>query len=210
MQAIERAKSQILAQAYVQGVMASVEKPTKTEIEEFYKQNPEVFSERKLVEMKQLLMDSRAVTEQFREMIKNSKSLDEVAAWLDKNGTQYDRGQISRNLAELPKELVERIRQAKAGQLFVIGMGNRTMLIMVESLKSSPVSLSEATSSIEQILLNQKRKSSAEQELLKLRKDAKIEYSSASEAPKALPESDKKETDSHGDAAVEHGASGLR
>jgi len=209
MQAIARAKSQILAQAYVQGLMANVEKPTKAEIEVFYGEHPEAFSARKLVEMKQLLVDTRQVGDQLKDALKNAKSLDEVANWLDAKGIQYDRGEISRNLADLPKPLVERVQEAKAGQLFVIGMGNRTMIITVDSLKNSPVSLADATPQIEQILLNQKKKFAAETALAKLRSDAKIEYTNAEDVPVAQAPAETAKPE-HVDADVAHGAASLR
>lgn len=176
MQAIERAKSQIIAQAYLQGRVANIAKPEKAEIEAFYKDSPQLFSNRKLVEMEQLLIDSRHVGEEFKSALGGFKTLQEVAVWLDAKGIQYDRGEVARSVAELPPQIAERLKDARRGQLFVIGMGPRTMLVLMNSVKDSPVSLADATPQIEQILLNKKRKEAGEAAVAKLRSEANIEY----------------------------------
>lgn len=183
LQTIERAKSQLVAQAYLQAKVASVNKPDKTEVEAFYKQNPQLFSERKLVEMEQLLIDTKFINDEFKSAIGGFKSLQEVAAWLDAKGIQYDRGQVARSVAELPPQISERLKDARRGQLFVIGMGPRTMLVLMDSVKDSPITLAEAAPQIELLLLNKKRKEVGESEIAQLRKDAKIEYLDKSASP---------------------------
>lgn len=176
MQAVERAKAQIVAQAYLQSRLANISKPGKAEIEAYYKENPAVFSGRKMVEMEQLLIESRFVNDDFKAALGGFKTLQEVAAWLDAKGIQYDRGEVSRSIAELPPQISERLKDARKGQLFVIGMGSRTMLVLMDAIKESPVSLSDAMPQIEQALLNKKRKEAGEAEIKQLREQAKIEY----------------------------------
>lgn len=176
MQAIERAKSQIVAQAYLQSKVANISKPGKAEVEAFYKENPAVFSDRKMVEMEQLLIETKFINDEFKAALGNFKTLQEVSAWLDAKGIQYDRGEVSRSVAELPPQISERLKDARKGQLFVIGMGPRTMLVLMDAIKESPVSLSDATPQIEQVLLNKKRKEAGENEIKQLRDQAKIEY----------------------------------
>lgn len=208
MQAVERAKSQIVAQAYLQGRVASVAKPEKAEVEAFYKQNPPLFSERKLVEMEQLLIDSRHINDDFKAALGNFKSLQEVASWLDSKSIQYDRGEVARSVAELPPQISERLKGAQRGQLFVIGMGPRTMLVQMDNVRDNPVSLADATPQIEQLLLNKKRKEAGEAELQKLRSEAKIEYldSSIEKPTQENKEAVKKKTDDD----ISRGVSGLK
>ncbi|OAM51343.1 peptidyl-prolyl cis-trans isomerase, EpsD family [Methylovorus sp. MM2] len=207
MQAIERAKSQIIAQAYIQSLVSAVAKPTRAEVEDYYQKHPETFSERKLAEMKQLLVDSRQVNDALKEVLKSAKSLDEVANWMDANNIQYDRGEISRSLAEMPADLASRLRDARKGQLFVISMGSRTMLILMESIKNSPIALDTAAPQIEQYLLNQKRKDAGEAELARLRSEAKIEYINQDDKPSEIEKSQEKPTSN---SDMEHGVSGLK
>lgn len=210
MRAIERAKSQIIAQAYLQARVANVAKPDKSEVEAFYKQNPQLFSARKLVELEQLLLDSRYITEEFKSAMAGFKTLQDVGAWLDAKGIQYDRGQVARSVAELPPQISERLKDARRGQLFVIGMGPRTMMVLMDSIKDSPVSLADATPAIEQNLQNKKRKELGESEITKLRSEAKIDYKDtdfAEQVPKEI-KSDKKTNSTQSE--IDKGAGGLK
>ena len=187
MQTIERAKAQIIAQAYLQSKVASVNKPEKAEIEAFYNQNPQLYRERKLVEMEQLLIDSRHINDDFKSALGGLKTLQEVATWLDSKGIQYDRGEVARSVAELPPQISERLKDARRGQLFVIGMGPRTMLVLMNNVKDSSVTLADASPQIEQLLLNKKRKEVGEREIANLRSEAKIEYFDKSVQQEASP-----------------------
>lgn len=210
MQTIERAKAQLVAQAYLQARLVNIGKPDKAAVEDFYKQNPQLFSERKLVEMEQILIDSRYINDEFKSALGGFKTLQEVAAWLDAKGIQYDRGEVARSVAELPPQISERLKDARKGQLFVIGMGPRTMLVLMDSVKNSPVSLENATSQIEQMILNKKRQEVGESEIKRLRSEAKIEYLDKSiEAPKE-PEKTDKQTSSNADDDIARGISGLK
>ncbi|MGY1489831.1 EpsD family peptidyl-prolyl cis-trans isomerase [Methylobacillus pratensis] len=213
MQTIERAKSQIIAQAYLQSKVAGVNKPEKSEIENFYNQNPQLYSERKLVEMEQLLIDSRHINDEFKSAIGGFKTLQEVAVWLDSKGIQYDRGEVSRSIAELPPQISERLKDARRGQLFVIGMGPRTMLVLMDNIKDSSVSLADAAPQIEQLLLNKKRKEVGEREIADLRSNAKIEYFEKSVQPEsATVKSEEKpvKPSSKKDDDIGSGISGLK
>lgn len=210
MQTIERAKSQLVAQAYLQARLANIGKPDKAAVEGFYKKNPQLFSERKLVEMEQILIDSRYINDEFKSVLGSFKTLQEVAAWLDVKGIQYDRGEVARSVAELPPQISERLKDARKGQLFVIGMGPRTMLVLMDSVKNSPVSLENATSQIEQMLLNKKRQEVGESEIKRLRSEANIEYLDKSiEVPKE-PEKTDKQKSSNADDDIARGISGLK
>lgn len=208
MQAVERAKAQLISQAYLQSKIANIGKPEQSEIEIFYKQNPTLFANRQLVEMEQLLIDSRYINDDFKSALGGFKTLQEVATWLDAKGIQYDRGEVARSIAELPPQISERLKDARKGQLFVVGMGPRTMLVLMDSVKSSPVSLKDATSQIEQILLNKKRKEVGEAEIQRLRADAKIEYLDGSIG--VLERENKEVVKKKVDDDISRGVSGLK
>lgn len=213
MQTIERAKAQIIAQAYLQSKVASVNKPEKAEVETFYNQNPQLYRERKLVEMEQLLIDSRHVNDDFKSALGGLKTLQEVAIWLDSKGIQYDRGEVARSVAELPPQIAERLKDARRGQLFVIGMGSRTMLVLMNNVKDSSVSLTDATPQIEQLLLNKKRKEVGEREIANLRSEAKIEYLDKSVQQEAAPAKHEAAVEKHAgkkDDDIGSGISGLK
>ena len=176
MQAIERAKSTIVAQAYLQKRVGTIARPTATEVEEYFNKNPQLFVNRKVFDMRQLVLASSDVTDNVKAAIDASKSLDEVAAWLDEHKVKYGRGQLARSTQELPPELASKLLAMPKGQLFIIREGDRSMLLSINEVKDAPVTLAQATPQIEQFLVNKKNKEAAEAELKRLRASAKIEY----------------------------------
>ncbi|MDY7576645.1 EpsD family peptidyl-prolyl cis-trans isomerase [Actimicrobium sp. CCI2.3] len=196
MQAIERAKAQILAQAYLQAQVAKMVQPTRAEIDDYFVKHPEFFTQRKSFDMQQLVIATKDFSDPLRTMIDNAKSLDEVAAWLDGKSVQYARNQVARTTADLPPQLVSKLQGMKKGQLFVIKENDRSLLVGLNDIKESPVTAEAAVPQIEQYLRNQKSQETAKAELVRLRSLAKLEYLNkvdgvkdevAAVAPSAVP-----------------------
>ncbi|KQV78458.1 peptidyl-tRNA hydrolase [Massilia sp. Root351] len=176
MQAIERAKAMIVAQAYMQKRIGSQARPGKAEVEQYYAQHPEFFANRKQFDMRQLVLATKDVSEPLKAQLDSAKSLEDAAAWLDQHQVKYVRAGLTRTSTDLPPELGARLASMPKGQLFIIREGERSMLIQIAEIKESPLSLDAATSQIEQFLFNKKNKEAAEAEIKRLRSTAKIEY----------------------------------
>ncbi len=176
MQAIERAKAMIVAQAYMQKRIGNQARPAKADVEQYYQQHPEFFANRKQFDMRQLVLATKDVSEPLKAQLDSVKSLDEAAAWLDQHQIKYVRAGLTRTSTDLPPELGARLASMPKGQLFIIREGERSMLIQIAEIKDSPLSLDAATAQIEQFLFNKKNKEAAEAEIKRLRSTAKIEY----------------------------------
>ncbi len=189
MQAIDRAKSLIIAQAYLQKRIGNVAKPTPAEVEDYYNKHPEFFSNRKQFSMNELVISANDLTPELRSAADSAKSLEEVAVWLDTHKIKYGRNQVTRSTADVPPQLSSKLLGMPKGQLFVVKEGPRAMFISVAEVKDAPVSLQVASNQIEQFLVNRKNKELAAAELQRLRSTAKIEYLNKSMMPdpKAAP-----------------------
>lgn len=185
-QAIERAKAQIIAQAYLQSIATKVAKPSKVDIDDYFQKHPEIFTKRKEFDLKQLVITNKNYSDELKLFIDSSNSLDEVATWLDKHGVQYARGQITRSTADLPQQAVAQLMALPKGQLFIVGEGDNKVLNIIIASRDSPVSATNAAPQIEQFLINKMTKEAAEVEVAHLRSLAKIEYLNAS-VPAAAP-----------------------
>jgi len=183
MQSIERGKSMIIAQAYLQKRIGQPARPTRTELEQYYTQNPQFFANRKVFDMHQLVLPAREVTDAVKAAIDASKSLDEVATWLDERKIKYNRGQLTRSTQELPPELSNKLTAIPKGQLFIIREGERSILMSIADVKDAPLTVDQAAPQIEQFLVNKKNKEAAEAEIKRLRASAKIEYLNKADAP---------------------------
>ena len=189
MQAIERARSLIIAQAYMQKRLGTPARPTPAEIEDYYSKHPEFFARRKQFNMNELVIASGDLTPELKAAADNAKSLEELAVWLDAHKVKFGRTQVARTTADLAPELSAKLMGMSRGQLFVVKEGERSMLISIAEVKEAPVTLEVASQQIEQYLMNKKTKDAAAAELARLRATAKIEYINKSMAadPQAAP-----------------------
>jgi len=179
-QAIERAKAQIIAQAYLQSVTSKVAKPSKAEIDDYFQKHPEFFTKRMEFDLQQLVIANKNFSDELKLFIDSAKSLDEVAEWMDRHGVPYAHGQVIRSTADLPQPSVAKLLELPKGQLFIVGEGDNRMLNIITVIKDSPVTATNAAPQIEQFLTNKKMKEAVEVEIAHLRSLAKIEYLNAS------------------------------
>ena len=180
MQAIERAKFQIISQAYLKSITGKVGKPGKADIDEYYKQHPELFEQNKRYDMKSLAVSSKDVTAELKSAMESAASLESFEAWLKSHGVQYMRGQASRRTTELPAAMVSKLQSMPKGKLFIISEGGKSMLISLADIIVTPISANDANPLIAQYLYNKKVKDVTDTEVAALRTRAKIEYVNAS------------------------------
>ena len=179
MQAIEHAKAQIITQAYLKSIVAKIAKPSTAEIDDYFQKHPEYFSQRKQFDIQQLAIATRDFSSELKSAVESAKTLDEVAAWLDKHNVRYARGQLTRSSADLPEQMVAKLKEMKRGQLFIVNEGENSMINSIVNIKDSPVSAKNAAPQIEQYLINRKTREAADAEIKHLRSSAKIEYLNA-------------------------------
>lgn len=176
MQARERANAQIIAQAYLQGIVSKITKPSEVEINEYYRKHPEYFAQRKQFDLTILRIATKNLSSELKAVIDTAKSTSEVAAWLDKKNVQYFRNLASRSTADLPLEMVTMMREKGKSHVFVINEQENRLLISVNEIKDSPITATDAALQIERYLTNHKYKQAIDAEIARLRLSAKIEY----------------------------------
>jgi peptidyl-prolyl cis-trans isomerase C len=179
-QAIERAKTQIIAQAYLKSLDSKVTKPTPAEIDDYYQKHPEYFTQRKQYDVQQLVIATRDFSNDLRSIVDAAKSLDVVAAWMDSHKVRYVRGQLTRSTTDLPEQMVAKLKDMQKGQIFIVNEGESSMINLILNVKTSPIAANTAAPQIEQYLMNKKVNEVANAEITHLRASAKIEYLNAS------------------------------
>ena len=180
MQAIERAKSQIIAQAYLKSITGKVGKPSKAEVDEYYHKHPELFVENKRYDMKSLAVAKKAMTEEIKTAMGSATSLEAFEVWLKNHSVPFQLGQASRRSTDLPPELLSKLQNMKKGNLFVVNESTNSLLISLADITVLPISTNDADPMIAQYLYNKKIKDVTDTEVAALRSRAKIEYVNAS------------------------------
>lgn len=175
MQAVDRARSLIIAQAYMAKKLGNPGQPTSSEIENYFNQHPEFFSNRKAFAMSELVIPAASLTPDLRTAVDSAKSLEELAVWLDAHKVKYGRTQVTRSTSDLPPEISKKLLAMQKGQVFIVNQGDRALLVAVTDVKDAPVSLEVASPQIAQALSTERNKEAAANEIKRLRSDAKIE-----------------------------------
>lgn len=174
--ATERAKTQILAQAYLQSRFAAVNKPGKAEVDAYFHAHPELFTQRKTFYMKELIVATKDFSAPLKSRLDSARSINQVAAWLDRHHVRYERTELTRSTADFAPEMIAKLKTMRRHQIFVIKAGEHSMLDAIYDVKPSPVTAEMAVPQIENYLANRKREQISDVELGRLRASAKIEY----------------------------------
>lgn len=216
LQAIEAARREVLARAYLDQVSSAAAKPTDSEIKEYYSQHPELFSERRIFNLRELAIAAGPdFTPKLEQFMSQPRNLQQIAEWLRSENVRFTANAVTKPAEQLPLEMVKRVHQIKDGQIGVLGTPNGILVIEVVASRSAPVDENAARPVIEQFLLNQRKAELAQAELKRLRESGKIEYmgefaapapAAASAAPAAAPAAPAAATES----AVDKGLSGLK
>lgn len=176
MQARERVVAQVITQAYLQGIMSKVEKPTKAEIDDYFQKHPELFTQRKQFDLTIARIATKDLSEELKKVLDAAKTLDEVILWLDKNKVQYVRSVASRSTTDLPPQMATLLQEKSKDTIFIVNEQETSSLIYVNAVKESPIPLASAAPQIERFLMNQKIRAATDAEIARLRTAAQIEY----------------------------------
>ena len=176
MQAISRAKTQIIAQAYLQNIASEIENPTPVEVNEFYQGHPEFFSQRKKYNLSIVRFAKNEYNDELKSAFSAAKSLNDVTKWLDKHNIPYLHEEITRDTSQMPREMSARLQQQKKDDMFHISENEDILLVSINAIEAQPISADLAKARIEMYLLNKKRRETAEAAIARLRSSAEIEY----------------------------------
>lgn len=220
--ALENARREILARAYVEQVTGAGPKPTIEEAKKYYAENPALFAERRIYNIQEIVLPATAgITPELRGMVEGGKQMEEIANWLKGKGIKFAAGSATRAAEQIPLELLPKIHPLKAGQSLILE-GPQTVTVMrLAGAQAAPVSEEAALPRIQQFLGNQRAAEMAKQEFKSLKANAKITYMgefAGSETPQAATTPlapDAKDSGaaipaSTAGAAVERGVAGLK
>jgi EpsD family peptidyl-prolyl cis-trans isomerase len=221
MTAIENAKREILARAYLERVMGGADKPSAEAVKEFYDQHPELFTERRIYRMQEVALQIKAEDQgPLREALPGMKTMQDVVNFARTNNIPARAGTQVRAAEQLPMEFVSRIYKMKDGEIVAVPSPNGMVIVQIVQSQSQPLDEKQAQPFIEQFLTNQARMKIAQEEVKKLRDAAKIDYVGdfgkpveGVAAPAPAPAESKSLVDQAGgqsDDFLEKGLSGLK
>ncbi|MFZ4481993.1 MAG: EpsD family peptidyl-prolyl cis-trans isomerase [Rhodoferax sp.] len=216
---IEASKRDILARAYMQKIAGTVPKPSTAEVKKYYTEHPQLFSERRIFNVQEIVVASApGLAEQMRSFAASGKPIVEVANWLKSKDIKFDGGSATRAAEQIPLERLPQIHALKDGQSMVMESPQSITLLRIASSQSSPVAEAAALPRIEQFLTNQRASEAVAANIKQLRSAAKISYmgefaktdAGATPAPAVMPASAASPAATDNKSAIEKGVAGLK
>lgn len=176
MQALERARRQVLAQAYLDKTVGNVTPPSKSEADAYYSQHPELFSKRRIYQLREIVMDKSIPFAELQAKVSSVKSSDELGQWLQAKKVEAKVANIVRPAEQLPFDMLAKVSQMQNGEIAAFESPSNNVLLFLAGSQEQPISQEQAAPIIERFLVNKKRKDLAEAEVKRLRETAKIEW----------------------------------
>ena len=182
--AIEGAKRQILAQAYLQEVAQGATKSTPEQVKQFYTDHPELFQERRVYRFREIGVVApadfqpklKAELEQVDKLTDKNKTMPELATWLQSQNIKFTTNVTTQAAEQLPMELLTRISKMKDGDLLLLPRGNGFVVSQLAQSQVAPLTEEQSKPYIEQFLQNKNKLELSNEEMKRLRAAAKVEY----------------------------------
>jgi EpsD family peptidyl-prolyl cis-trans isomerase len=176
-QALEAAKSEILARAYLEQIALTQPKITPDEVKKYYAEHPELFEHRRVFNLEEIIFAANgAVAAELGQRIEKARSMQEIGDWLQSRGVKFSPSRGVRTAEQIPLEYLPSLQRAKDGEFQVIESGGSYHVIRVVGFKEAPVDEATAASRIEQFLFNQRSRDAIAKELKQAKAQSKIEY----------------------------------
>lgn len=211
-QALEAAKSEILARAYLRQVAAAQAKPTPDEIKQYYAEHPELFSQRRLYVLEEITFAPQEGTgaAELGAQLTRLRTMQEIAEWLKNREVQFTVNRGARAAEQIPLGMLPRLAGAKDGEIRLLESGGRLIVVRVVATKAAPVDEAKAAPAIQQYLFNRRSGEVIAEEMKRLKAEAKIEYVGEFAGDAPAPQKAEPVQEAQPGLNVEKGVRGLR
>jgi EpsD family peptidyl-prolyl cis-trans isomerase len=176
-QALEDARRQILAQAWLERRAGAAGQARPEEVRAFYAENPTLFAERRIYRLRELAVSAApGLIETLRAEAPRARDLDEVGAWLRLHGAPFRAGGYVQPAEQLPLSHLPRVARMRPGEIAVLDTPEGASVVQLVDAQEAPLGEREAAPMIENFLAGRKRLELAAAEVKRLREVARIEY----------------------------------
>lgn len=177
LQVLEATKQQVLAQAYLQKIAGNQTPPTADEINKFYQDHPELFSDRRVYVIREFLVkDGAANAEKIKADIGDVKTSEEIASKLKAANFVFNVNASKRSAEQLPAEVAIKLRQMNEKDVLLANNQTALGLFFLEKVDKEPVDLEKAKPYIQQFLVNSKQQTLIKNEVAAIRKAAEVNF----------------------------------
>lgn len=179
LQALEAARREVLARAYVEQVTMNPLRPQEGQIKQYFQDHPELFSKRQVYLLQEFVIPNvpQEKIEEVRRQALSAKSPSDFANWVKSSDLRASSSAAQRPAEQIPMDLLTKLSALGDGSALVVQDKGPAMRILFRSAsRSDPVEFERARPAIEQFLVNIARRDTITNNLRLLRESAKVEY----------------------------------
>ena len=177
LQALESSKDQMLAQAYLETMMAKAAKPSSAEIDGFYKSHSELFENRRVFRLQELIVNiDKSKFAETEASLKSLGGINNIAVWLKDKNYPFNVNSSVKAAEQLPSDLLKKLQVLKDGEVLILPAPDALHILNISASQTVPISRIKATPIIEQYFMNQNKTNLAKKEMTALNDKAKIEF----------------------------------
>ena len=175
-QAIENARRQILAQAYVDRVIAPAVASQK-EVREFYQRNPALFAQRRIYRFQEISVEGpREKLDVLKEQVSSARDVAPIVGWLKEQKFAFRMANAVRPAEQVPLHYLPRLAEMKDGEISVVPTPTGAAVLQLVQAQDAALTEPQAAPVIERFLSSRRRLQLAEKHVAQLREKARIEY----------------------------------
>lgn len=177
-QQLEAARAEVIARAYFDKIAEGVAKPTPEEITAYFNDNPALFRERRVYQLREISVQaSSEQIEGLRTQVASGKSVEDLLVYLRSNNLTYGSNQVVRAAEQVPLGNLPALAKLRDGQAMIVAApGGSAQIISVIESRLQPIDWERARPAIEQFMVNDRKRRVVADDVKALRGAAKIEY----------------------------------
>ena len=179
---VSRGQETLLAQLYQRKLASGITQPTRQDAETFVSSHPEMFANRKVLFVDQVIAaPNKIVPDRFRPL----KTLDEVKSLLDSENVQYQQNAVVLDTLSADPRLVAGVAGLPPGEIFVIPQNGSLLFNQIGAQRVVPFRGDMATAYAMNALRGQRAQQMVTKKITDMRKaiEPKITYNPAFKPP---------------------------
>ena len=185
---LEEMRREVLAGALAEQLAAALPRPTEQAVRAFYAGNPELFAQRKIYRLRQLVIPaSSPQLAPAKERLAGRQPLAEIASWLAREKAQFSQQDVLRAAEQVPLEALRKLHLLGEGETAIFEAPQALYVYQLLGAQSAPLDLAAATPLIASHLARQEGDRAMRAELDVLRTAANIEVFDVPAARAAAP-----------------------
>ncbi len=176
-QDIEAMKRDVIVKAYLARIADGAAKPAERDVQAYYDQHPELFSQRRTYAFQELTLDvPPAQYKDIEAQLTQLKSSQEISEYLKARQIPVRSAQSTIQAENIPQALLKRVAPMKPGQGVIVSNEAGLRILMLLDAKDSPLAEADARPLITTYLVTQNKRQAVQKELASLTTAAKVSY----------------------------------